>query len=391
MYRTFSTSLGLVLALAALPAQRRPDHHRPRALRAARTAPGSPGTRSSRTGRSPTCGRSTTPAPRDPATSSATGSTTRATWWRSTPARRTATSSSGSTSTTSRSAPRTAALDLYLAIDAAAGGQSCGCPTSSTARPTARGSCACASTAVGHRPTAPTTGSTTPASRRHRRLPRLLLEQPARRGRVRHHRAALLAAGWNGSSPLTLPGVHGQGRRRDQLHGRRALERLADAFADHDRGCSDGVLNGAHRLHRHGRVRVVRLDRARQPVGEPGRRHRRPHLRPAAEHRHRRRHRLPAHARHARDLPRAAQHPPERHAHRRLQLGRAARAAPADPQDGPAFLARIRDFVDADQASSPGSLIGGVFAEHIMPYFEGPVNAASIALDRQRSTRPRTA
>ena len=52
----------------------------------------------------------------------------------------------------------------------------------------------------------------------------------------------------------------------------------------------------------------------------------------------------------------------------------------SDPQDGPSFLARVRDFVDADQASRPGSLIGGVLAEHIMPYFEGPVNAASLAL-----------
>jgi hypothetical protein len=52
----------------------------------------------------------------------------------------------------------------------------------------------------------------------------------------------------------------------------------------------------------------------------------------------------------------------------------------SDPQDGPSFLARLRDFVDADQSSRPGSLIGGVLAEHILPYFEGPVNAASLAL-----------
>ena len=53
---------------------------------------------------------------------------------------------------------------------------------------------------------------------------------------------------------------------------------------------------------------------------------------------------------------------------------------PGDLSDGPAFLARVADFVDADQNDGrPGSLIGGVFAEHIMPYFEGPANAASIA------------
>ncbi len=49
--------------------------------------------------------------------------------------------------------------------------------------------------------------------------------------------------------------------------------------------------------------------------------------------------------------------------------------------DGPAFLARVAEFVNADQDDGqPGSLIGGVFAEHIMPYFEGDVNATSIEL-----------
>ncbi len=61
-----------------------------------------------------------------------------------------------------------------------------------------------------------------------------------------------------------------------------------------------------------------------------------------------------------------------------------AQADPADPHysliDGPLFLARVADFVDLDQNDGkPGSLIGGVFAEHIMPYFEGAVNATSIA------------
>ena len=51
---------------------------------------------------------------------------------------------------------------------------------------------------------------------------------------------------------------------------------------------------------------------------------------------------------------------------------------PSEPgypnRDGPAFLAQLKDFVD----SGVGSLIGGVYAEHIMPYFEGEVNLASI-------------
>lgn len=53
---------------------------------------------------------------------------------------------------------------------------------------------------------------------------------------------------------------------------------------------------------------------------------------------------------------------------------------PADPtfptRDGPTFLDRVRRFVTPGQG--PGSLIGGVLAEHIMPYFEGDVNRRSI-------------
>jgi hypothetical protein len=43
-------------------------------------------------------------------------------------------------------------------------------------------------------------------------------------------------------------------------------------------------------------------------------------------------------------------------------------------RDGPTFLRRVKQFV----TQGPGSLVGGVLAEHIMPYFEGEVNRASI-------------
>jgi hypothetical protein len=56
----------------------------------------------------------------------------------------------------------------------------------------------------------------------------------------------------------------------------------------------------------------------------------------------------------------------------------------ADPRtDGPAFLARVGEFINGDQNDGrPGALIGGVFAEHIMPYFEGAVNRRSMHLFR---------
>ena len=50
-------------------------------------------------------------------------------------------------------------------------------------------------------------------------------------------------------------------------------------------------------------------------------------------------------------------------------------ARSADPnRDGPTFMNRLKTFVQ----SGKGSIIGGVYSEHIMPYFEGEVNRASI-------------
>ena len=57
-------------------------------------------------------------------------------------------------------------------------------------------------------------------------------------------------------------------------------------------------------------------------------------------------------------------------------------AVSPDPlRDGPAFLDDLAPFVDAAQDDGhPGALVGGVFAEHIMPYFEGACNR--MAIDR---------
>lgn len=48
-------------------------------------------------------------------------------------------------------------------------------------------------------------------------------------------------------------------------------------------------------------------------------------------------------------------------------------------RDGPTFINRVRNFV----TTGPGSLIGGVLAEHIMPYFEGEVNQRSIGQNNE--------
>ncbi len=46
--------------------------------------------------------------------------------------------------------------------------------------------------------------------------------------------------------------------------------------------------------------------------------------------------------------------------------------------NGQDFLAKVGSMVDPDQSNDPGALIGGVFAEHIMPFFNGPINQNSI-------------
>jgi len=46
--------------------------------------------------------------------------------------------------------------------------------------------------------------------------------------------------------------------------------------------------------------------------------------------------------------------------------------------DGDAFINYVGTFVDEDQTVDPGAKIGGVFSEHIMPFFVGQVNLNSI-------------
>jgi hypothetical protein len=47
-------------------------------------------------------------------------------------------------------------------------------------------------------------------------------------------------------------------------------------------------------------------------------------------------------------------------------------------RDGSTFLELVARVIDANQAQDPGSKIGGVFSEHIMPFFVGQVNLNSI-------------
>lgn len=189
-------------------------------------------------------------------------------------------------------------------------------------------------------------------------------------------RQALVNAGWNGSSPMyftVFTTKDGAG-----TSGCTSGSKVADTFIDSDRGCSDGVINGA--IASNGTAGVVwyaSIAHGNQSVNRAGD--------------------IGAHIYDSQantGIPGGTgfQRTLDTHEMFRVPLNihpsgtltsaclwAAKSGGASDPQDGPSFVARIRSFVDADQSSTPGSLVGGVFAEHILPYFEGDVNAAAIA------------
>jgi hypothetical protein len=190
--------------------------------------------------------------------------------------------------------------------------------------------------------------------------------------------ALLTAAGWDGDFPLHFQVVTAKDYTETSCSNGETSSDLADAFADDDRGCSDGELNGAVRsddlggcvwyasiahgnqsLNRAGDLRVHVYD----PESNTG---------------------IPGGTGFVRTLEthRLFDVPLNIHASGTLLAGlqwAPSPYGPTDPADGPGLLAEIGRFADADQTDRPGALIGGVLAEHILPYFEGPANAASFA------------
>ncbi len=189
-------------------------------------------------------------------------------------------------------------------------------------------------------------------------------------------RQLLVNAGWNGSSPIHFQPFTTKDGAGSSCPGG---SKIADAFTDFDRGCSDGVLNGTFTSADAGGVvwyaSIAHGNQSINRAGDIGAHIYDPQsatgiaggtgfLRTLDTHEL---FKVPLNIHPSGTLTSAC-------------LWARKPGGAADPQDGPAFLARIREFVDANQAVSPGSLIGGVFAEHILPYFEGAVNAASFAL-----------
>ncbi len=189
----------------------------------------------------------------------------------------------------------------------------------------------------------------------------------------------LSAAGWDGVSPLRFQAATTKDFAEGECSGGGASSDLVDAFVDDDRGCSDGSLDGAvlegqtagsvpYATIAHGNQSLNRADELRIHVydteavtGIPGGTG---FIRTLDTHR-------------IFDVPLNV------HASGTLLSALAWSAAPtgaSDPSDGPALLAEIAAFADADQNDRPGALIGGVFAEAIMPYFEGDANLSSMAV-----------
>lgn len=192
---------------------------------------------------------------------------------------------------------------------------------------------------------------------------------------------ALMDAGWNGARPLHFQvftckdGTNGQGGEIGGMGFGPGNSDLADAIVDDDRGFGDGTLNGwitstdaAGRAKfasiAHGNQSLNRNSDTRIHIFDPNTNYRTGFVRALDTHEI---FDVPLNIHMSGTLISAC-------------LWAAAAGGGADLSDGPSFLARVADFVDDDQNDHrPGALIGGVYSEHIMPYFEGEVNRMSIA------------
>jgi hypothetical protein len=192
-------------------------------------------------------------------------------------------------------------------------------------------------------------------------------------------RGMLTNLGWNGSSPIRFQVFTTKDNAETNCAGGGASSDIADAIVDDDRGCSDGVLNGGTMsTDQAGHVWYASIAHGNQSVNQAD---------DIGAHIYDPQSNTNIHGGtgflRTLDTHRIFRAPLNIHPSGTLTIACNWATRPggaSDPQDGPSFLAEIREFVDADQSSKPGSLIGGVLAEHIMPYFEGPANAASIAL-----------
>lgn len=201
-------------------------------------------------------------------------------------------------------------------------------------------------------------------------------------------RSLLSEQGWDGASPLrfqvftTKDGtLNGPG----EVPG---TSDLADAFVDDDRGFSDpdgegvGTLNGAFASSDsvrgarfayilHGNQAISQADAIQALI------HNATIQTPAGN---------PTGYVRALETAEIFNAPPNIHVSGTLVAGALWADLPGDaePADGPLFVERIKRLVDGTpDVRGAGALVGGVYSEHIMPYFEGTANRDSTALNER--------
>ena len=148
---------------------------------------------------------------------------------------------------------------------------------------------------------------------------------------------------------------------------------ITDAIVDDDRGYNDGILNGAVSSNDkivpaklaiifHGNQPLSRNENINEMIFDPSTTNKTGFIRGLDTHKM---FKVPVNLHLSGTL---------------LAAIKWAKTSSNDPSDGPSFFNYIAKFIDNNQNDCPGSLIGGVWAEHIMPYFEGKVNQISIEI-----------
>ncbi|MCX7717504.1 MAG: hypothetical protein N2111_03760 [Candidatus Sumerlaeaceae bacterium] len=193
-------------------------------------------------------------------------------------------------------------------------------------------------------------------------------------------KTALYAAGWNGVSPLHFTVATAKDFYEINSGGCSGgyYSDVLDTFYDLDRGLNDCVINGAIASNgpSPGRAEYATIAHANQSINKAA--DIRVHIYDPS---------VPQTEKtgfiRALDTHQIFKVPLNMHISGSLLTAAMWAVAPtggADKSDGPSWIQRCKQLADASVTSNPSSFIGGVYAEHIMPYFEGPTNRISMDL-----------
>jgi hypothetical protein len=192
-------------------------------------------------------------------------------------------------------------------------------------------------------------------------------------------RTILTGQGWDGVSPLNFQAYTARDGSQDGPGEIFGASDLTDAFLDDDRGFSDGVLNGAIRstdaargvyyayiLHANQAIKqadiiqdFIHNDELLTPNGNPT-----------------------GYAR-ALDTAEIFDASPNLHLSGSLLSACQWASLPGNPADGPAFVQRVKRLIDGSPVRGSGALMGGVYSENILSYFEGEMNRAFTDLNEE--------